>query len=870
MYGLQNSVFARFLIPTKGLPVAGTTATTTLQMPGYGSATVENILSDRPVAFPLVTAYEVKEGQTVLVTLSGRSLNDLFKTLPKVVQLPTLGTLNFVQSVMANGQPTGDIVAGDLIGLNGTTNDLLDRIFYSANANTGGKTDTFVLSVTDTCSDSLAVTYTINIAANNRPPVTEMLPQTLPENTPALIILEASDPNGDLLNLYITQIVHELDAQGNAIFGTSGTLYQYDPSIMTGRPAANNANALSKLINAGDKVADSQGRVIYWPPQNDNSYANATTPWLLIHPCIEYKAKEAATVELFESSPTKVYIDVFFVNQAPYIWEDPDQSYPVNDSHYVWNTPDGVCWNSGADCTWPEDFGQQYPWNTPYKYLYVGGDDIEKSNLDFIIKNIDCDPLANLTLDLTGDVPLKVGDVIQSRLPGVLQPGIAFRPGPDRNNVNGGQGSYYCKISYSARDVFGVQSNSVRVITVSITPVNDKPRIRTQTTLITSVEKIPKEFLIDAYDPEGDPFDIVVVGCSTLQHGQFEVCMDNACTQSLRQTFTCDDIENSASGIKLNKRTQKRQLLPSPQGYIGIFTSFALGVPTDGLNYQSMTLTFPQPTDNGTPPGTGTINFNVIALNNAPVIDVNNNTNNMVTFTLVNGEKWQPAVSVSDIDIGNGDADIQVTFTPNDGSSLTFVDRSTNQVIQSTSIIATTANSVSFHGKLLTLNSLLSGFIFTPKTADSTYTFTITANDNGYSGQCPFGADGLPIPIDRVLYDATSICPMTAKTQVSVSYVDPTQLKTIAIAGSGAAVLVVGLIGAALAVRAFNKHAESAGYKPWDVFHESDAVLSNPLYEEAALGGASGIYEGKSNKDLLGSSSESPNYIGMDKQDATA
>jgi len=242
----------------------------------------------------------------------------------------------------------------------------------------------------------------------------------------------------------------------------------------------------------------------------------------------------------------------------------------------------------------------------------------------------------------------------------------------------------------------------------------------------------------------------------------------------------------------------------------------------------------------------------------------------MISFTLVNGEKWQPAVSVSDVDIGYGDADIQITFTPNDGSTLTFVDRSTNQAIQSTSIIATTANSVSMHGKLLTLNSILSGFIFTPKTSDATYTFTISANDNGYSGQCPYGPDGLPIPIDRVLYDATSICSMTDKTQVSVSYVDPTQLKTIAIAGSGAAVLVVGLIGAALAVRAFNKHAESAGYKPWDVFHESDAVLSNPLYEEAALGGASGIYEGKSNKDLLGSSSESPNYIGMDKQDSTA
>jgi len=99
-----------------------------------------------------------------------------------------------------------------------------------------------------------------------------------------------------------------------------------------------------------------------------------------------------------------------------------------------------------------------------------------------------------------------------------------------------------------------------------------------------------------------------------------------------------------------------------------------------------------------------------------------------------------------------------------------------------------------------------------------------------------------------------------------VSYVDPTQIKTIALAASGAAVLVLGIIGAAIAARAFNSAAQSASYKPWDIFHESDAVLSNPLYEEAALGGASGIYEAKSNKDLLASSSsESPEYIGMEK-----
>jgi len=346
------------------------------------------------------------------------------------------------------------------------------------------------------------------------------------------------------------------------------------------------------------------------------------------------------------------------------------------------------------------------------------------------------------------------------------------------------------------------------------------------------------------------------------------MCMDKECKLANRQIFTCDDIKNAAAGIKLNKRISKRALVPSKQGYLGIFTSSSLGRPTDGLNYQRLTVTFPSPKDNGATPATFDIFFNVIALNNAPEISVNNNTKDQVAITLVNREKFLPVLEISDEDIANGNVDVKISFSPADGSSISFVDRSTNTAVKSREIKSTTPNSVSISGKLLSVNALLSGFVFTPKKVDTTYTFTITANDNGNSGQCPMGKDGKPIPFDRLLYDASSTCAMTATAQVAVSYVDPTQLKTIALAGSGAAVLVLGLIGAALAVRAFNKQAESAGYKPWDVFHESDAVLSNPLYEEAALGGASGIYEGKSNKDLLGSSSESPQYVGMDKSEA--
>jgi len=297
-----------------------------------------------------------------------------------------------------------------------------------------------------------------------------------------------------------------------------------------------------------------------------------------------------------------------------------------------------------------------------------------------------------------------------------------------------------------------------------------------------------------------------------------------------------------------------------------------LARPTDGLNYQRLTIAFVTQNSAGSnAANTFDIFFNVIALNQAPEITLNNDTSAQIALTLVDGEKFLPSLSVSDVDVGLGNMDLTVTFTPNDGSSISFVDRSSNTPITTSSLIqSSSANSVHLSGKLLSLNNLLTGFVFTPAGKDNTYSFTFTANDNGNSGQCPFDSKGMPLPYDTLTYDASSTCSRTSTTLLALSYVNPSQLKTIALAGSGAAVLVLGIIGAALAVRAFNSRAESAGYKPWDVFHESDAVLSNPLYEEAALGGASGIYEAKSNKDLLGSSSsESPQYVGMDKPDAS-
>jgi len=318
-------------------------------------------------------------------------------------------------------------------------------------------------------------------------------------------------------------------------------------------------------------------------------------------------------------------------------------------------------------------------------------------------------------------------------------------------------------------------------------------------------------------------------------------------------------VTQNGQGLKLKPRTSKRQAA-SAQGYNAIFTSGILAAPTQGLNYQRLTLLFPSPKDIGTTPASFYINFNVIAINDAPIITVNNKTDAAQSVALTAGEKFLPLININDIDIANGDLSVDITVSPADGSSI--------KVKSDPSVLSAKASSLSIKGKMITVNDILSTFVFTPAKVDVTYTITLKANDNGNSGQCPRGSDGLSIPIERLLYDPRSTCDQIASTTLAVKFVEPNALRTVAIAASGSAVIIFGLIGAALAVRAFNKQAESASYKPWDVFHESDAVLANPLYEAGGVFGTSAIFEGgDKDKNLLdgSGSSSSPSYVGLDK-----
>jgi len=343
-----------------------------------------------------------------------------------------------------------------------------------------------------------------------------------------------------------------------------------------------------------------------------------------------------------------------------------------------------------------------------------------------------------------------------------------------------------------------------------------------------------------------------------------------------RQNFLCSDIAAQTAingiGLKLNTRIAAAanavypQGLPQvgPSGYYAFFTSGKLASAAAGVGYQTLSVQFvPQSNPSSVTLFNFLISFNVIQLNQPPVITVDNSTAATQTISLNFGESYLPAMEVNDPDVALGNMQITISFSPQDGSTLSFIDKSTGQ--QKTNVGTNGPNGLVITGKEITVNSILSGFKFdSAAISPQAYTFTITANDLGNTGQCPHDANGNPIPFDALTVNPSNSCPLTDQVTITLNYVSTTVVRDAAIGASGAAVFIAGIIGAALAVRAFNQKAESSSYKPWDVFHESDAVLSNPLYESDAVGGQSGIYEGKQKGLLDGSSSESPQYVGMD------
>lgn len=827
MYGLKDNFLARFPIPVhreQGVDIAKTR----LHMPAFGSATIENVKSEKPIAtaFPLVSS--ALENEFQIIELKGRSWKNLFVTTPVIVSYPTRGQLYQVATTTdSNGVQT--LTGGDLIDPSSAlvVSDPLGRVAYrQTDTGFGEAFDKFSFEVTDGCVASNVVEITINVLNLNDPPVAEMLPPTEDEDKSQVIRLYAHDTDDDAYSAIITMGLHEMLEDGTESFDARvGALYQYNENILMSREEA---AKIGELITAPNtQVKDPQNRVVYWPNLHTNSHADfGKTPQLLVKPCFNYKVVETATTELFESDVARIPIDIRPVNDAPFIYEDTDPSYI-----YPWATPAaGICYK---DCHYDEDFGQRYPWDAEYENIFLGGGDIEMEKLDFVITSLECDPNAVLENPIHAQ-RIEVGTVIELNEPGVLHPALRFRPGPDAHDNNGGFGTHYCKFTYKVRDQQGAESAKEFTVTIHVANQDDPVRLATEDQLVVALEEEPKAFVIDAVDPENRAFTTVIQECKPFADGKtkgtFVACLDANCDQ--KQTIDCLNIP--AGGVRLGT-TAKRQT-PSGFGYTIIFTSEKINSLTEGLGYQYLKVAF----DDGNGVGDSfLVNVNVVSLNEAPFIMKNGEVllDTVSDTTVGINDVLSPAFTAGDVDLNQGDMTVSIEISPKDGAVTLDDTKLPKKKVELWDL----SGSIRFSGKLAEVNQVLESFRFSAASGalESTYKITLTVNDNGFTGQC---GSRDQIDTNSLKWDGT-LCKKSATHTLNVNFKDSDAITGVTIAAAGVGAIALTSVAAVLAARWFNKKAASGEYAPWDAFEGDEPSVSNPLYESATIGGTSSIYQ---------------------------
>jgi hypothetical protein len=641
-----------------------------------------------------------------------------------------------------------------------------------------------------------------------------MIPPVATEDIPLVIDLKSYDRENDEVEYTIVRTIFEAMAEnGNA----AGALYQYEPGF---NPNNYVLSALTK-IEDGDKVTNVDNRVIFIGPKYGNSYADPTTNGeLLVIPCFSYKVTEK-DADHFDSNVLEVQILINAVNNKPWAWgqEGSYKTFPEVDAN--------ICWSNGAACTFEEDFGHEFPWEVDYRFISLGGSDVEESKLDFKLTQVDCYPGTEITMPLVIDTNLKANDVIKSQEPNSLIPLIRFKPTANAHSGSWEKG-YYCQIKYVAVDSEGLES-AENTITVDITAVNKPPRLGAADTTVVAREGVPKLFTLDAVDPEGTDFTGYLTACAA-NRGKYELCLDADCVE--RQPISCNPAD-----LPLAFKPQTSTGKVAPEGYTVFFTSDSIESLAEGSTYNQWTMEFRDGTENSFGWHPFFINFRVVSLNDAPVITINGEVSDVHTdLPQTPGLPWSNVINAVDSDLANGNMIVTLNLeVPADADGARIVMPSVLPVeVEATEI------AVKFMARQEDVTAILAGItIAAPidQTKGRSVTLTITANDMGNSGQCPHDQGDIINP--------QSFCELTATTQVNIVWTAAEDNSMVTVAASASAAGFAGLAAIA-AIAAFRKFNEKAaeGYEPWQE-EAGDGVIDNPLYQTNGNSGSNALYSGK-------------------------
>lgn len=825
--GLSSNMRARFSVPFRAQSEEA--KTTNLIAPGFGAATVTNVLNDSPLA----TLRNIKLTEDnfdndykfngTVFRLAGIASNGIDPVLAEVMVAPVVGGL--YQFDAAGPKPANLITTVPVL-----VKDTQGRVIYlappDASNNGDNQFDKFTYRVRDACAPSAVVEVRVDVVGVNDRPWTQMAAPIGDEDVPVDLTFNFFDREGDLADAYISELPYDVLVSGEKKL--RGKLYQYSAAVLAGDTTG------AVEIQAGDRVINNRAVYIGWA----NSNTERKPPVLFSQPFFTYFVKETTCCRdntcnqnectLLTSWPETVQIYLRAVNDAPVIIKDSDLA-----NYNFTATP---CF---SDCTFLEDNGARYPDLAQPAQVWLGGGDIELDQLSAVITALELPAAASLT-DLSGN-NIVVGSVIGPFSAGSLKlneagdwvpvgtlfPALRFTPGLDENNNANG---YYAKVTYKVNDGAN-DSVDTKTITIKITPVNDLPRSTIVTTYtgpiptnqpgvlavphIITLMNTPANFTVTGTDPENDPVTPVVSSCFA-EGGKVEY------------------LDNNAWVFVNCSRVTTLPTKPSGSTWLFRYTP-PTNVAADSLQVVTYQLRDGS-NDNVVGVDDWVVTIDVIAVNQAPTLKLDNNapTSSLVLSTSVGvGLPLNYNLTLADPDVESGTMNFTATLVCLETRPENCVGRIVVTDLASAVATTRTNTNIVIRGRLFDLRVVLRTFNFI-STRMGKYNLTVTISDNGNLGVCP------PVPGTNTI---VRFCPLAATLNAALTVDDSDTINTVVIASVAGAAAAAGIALAAGFASRLNKKAQAAQYTPWEI-NDMDRGISNPLHESPTIEMSNPLHEG--------------------------
>jgi len=348
----------------------------------------------------------------------------------------------------------------------GTLSGAAPNLVYTPNANYTGP-DSFTFRANDGSTNSGSKTVTITVVPVNDAPIANNQNINTLEDTPLLINLSVTDPDGATPVYTVVSLP------------THGTLSCTNCANPTYTPALNYTGPDSFTFKANDGVVDSNvGTItITVNPVNDNPVADNQTVIVT-----EDQAKaftltgsdaESAIVFTVLSQPTHGVLS----GTAPNLTYTPDLNYTGSDS-FTFKVNDGTT-------------------------------DSNTGTISITVVPVnDAPTVADQTITTNEDIPVAISltgsdiDLDALTYSIVTPPAHGTLSGTLPNATYTPDANYYGPDSFTFKANDGTVDSNIATVTITVTPVNDAPVADNQS--VTVVEDIAKAIVLTGSDVEGD------------------------------------------------------------------------------------------------------------------------------------------------------------------------------------------------------------------------------------------------------------------------------------------------------------------------------------------------------------------------------